>query len=179
MLRLLLPLFVLSVLFTSTSCKKDLFGEEPENLPVGTIICKVDGEAFETKFGTSALSEPQGGVSFFNISGFESLAPVMDDYIQISFGVPDGFQLGENTYATEGINCTPVPEICGILFYRFGESTDEYGSTFAGGSCTIEFTTMEFESGGKVSGKFSGTLIRDFNGGEVTITEGKFNNIIL
>ncbi|MBR9919522.1 MAG: hypothetical protein GYB31_01705 [Bacteroidetes bacterium] len=161
-------------LFLFASCGKDKFKQDPEKLPNGTIICKADGDVYETAIGTAILTG-NGGFSL-NITGLASITDPR--LLNIIATIPDGQMLDAISYTSaDGQDCIPNPDICFLVSYA-DTNISEYGFDNGGtnGTATITFTTMEFEAGGQLAGTFSGYLVDDFgNTGAVEITEGKFN----
>ena len=166
-------LFSLYIVFITLSCNKNNSSDsDPSNLQTGTITAKLDGQDFEWD-ATSILSDISGQVSgkFFSIQGTEGT-----EMFTFQIFTYNNYTLTEKSYSNEGCDILQ-PDFCVTLSYITDQET--YLSNASSiGSVTIDFSSLDFRNGGSAVGTFSGTL-EGVSGGELNITDGKFNVNIL
>ena len=83
-------------------------------------------------------------------------------------------------YGSDPAECYDPIGVCGAIDYSLfdalnPENSFSYSSSL--GSTTITFTSLDLKDGGHAKGTFSGTL-KDDDGNNIAITDGKFNVLI-
>ncbi len=174
---------LVTILFLSTSCNKDN-DDNPDDLDVGTLVVKIDGETFESLAAVGTIAVSFDTIQGFTITGLknEGLSTITE--IGLVFGHHTDETMTAKTYQfTDGDgSCFQPLGVCGGIDYTNANIANpsesfNYESATLGGAATITFTTLDYQNGGSAKGTFSGTLV-DGNGNSVALTEGKFNVLI-
>jgi hypothetical protein len=152
-----LPLALLALLVAAC----DNASDTEDDLPLGTVTARVDGQAYHTGFGTAALAPAGDGTGRFMFT--------------LSSGSATGSGLGltifpfndEGEYGLEG--ATPAGFLRFGVFTRDGQtwSSDRNGGS---GSLTITRVTPT-----AVEGTFEFVAPNTRTGPAVAVTEGRFN----
>ncbi|KAA3638637.1 MAG: hypothetical protein DWQ02_04845 [Bacteroidetes bacterium] len=176
-------LALVTILFLSTSCNKDN-DDSPDDLDVGTLVVKVDGETFESIAAVGTITVTLDTLQTFIISGLKNEGLTNITEMGLIFLHHTDETMTEKTYQfSDGDgSCFQPLGVCGGIDYTnaniFNPSESfNYESASLGGSATMTFTTLDYQTGGSAKGTFSGTLV-DGNGNSVALTEGKFNVLV-
>ncbi len=155
----------LAILLSAVSCKKDT-ANEPESLPLNTITVTVDGQKINTAVAAGVLSGEPDVARLFTII----LADGGEEPLGISFILSNGATLEQGNYA----DCEDFPDVCLNIM------SGVYNSSLTGGpgNAEVNFSSLDFRSGGSAIGTFSGTLSDAF-GDTKEIKDGQFNVSIL
>lgn len=174
---LLIPFFIFS-----TSCNDDdnVLSPTIEQLESNFISAKIDGQDFKSDLVYSQISDIQV-TQLFSISGAKEITTEHFENIIIVFTLPLDEVLESKSYQNIGYDCGGVEDICAVLSYgtsNVSSSNDlEFSSGYLSGEVEVNFTSIDYQSGGHAIGTFSGDMYND-NGEKISITDGKFNTSI-
>ena len=175
---ILSTIFFSAILFFS-NCKKDDSPSSVDDLPAGSIVAKIDGQNFE------ASVKAQG--KLFNnginleLKGTNAPSGEDGDFLTITFLVPAAtfeppiIEVGYTETCDENNNF-----ICAGATLQINSGNDVnyyFSETANGGSSSVTFSEIEYETGGTIKGIFSAFLVDGF-GESKTISDGKFHLII-
>ena len=146
------------------SCKKDT-ANDLENLPLGTLMAKIDGQEFESTAAAAILLEQTSTSKLFSISAADG-----GEIFNISFILSNSATLENESYA----DCENFPDVC--LTIMVGEFLSAL--TDGTGNGLVDLSFIDFQSGGSAAGTFSGILTDAF-GNVKEVTDGQFNVNIL
>lgn len=176
-------LALVTILFLSTSCNKDN-DDSPDDLDVGTLIVKVDGETFESIVATGTITVTFDTLQTFIITGLknEGLTTITEVSFLFAHHTDETMSAATYQYNDTENPCFQPEGVCGQINYTSANALnpDEsfmYETAIEGTNATITFTTLEYNDAGSAIGTFSG-ILSDGNGNTVSLTEGKFNVLV-
>ena len=165
-------LFMVCSLFLFSACSDD------DGMGGGDFIrAKLDGVTFsaETSEGILTAGSP---VSIWGLIGTKEVNSTNVEVLSISFLLNEISSLTEDTYQFNELDDCAGADVCGSFGYVTGStSTPTTYSTLLGNS-TIEVTSVNLKSGGRISGTFSGTLVEEYTEDEIVVTDGEFSVLI-
>jgi len=170
--------FLFPILLLVSSCSNEndqLSPAEGETFNSGTIEFKVNEEQVKFNLAAAAISNIEGGLQLFTISGGED--PLNPDIFGITlfFTIYDGEIMSIVSYPAGDTNCDDETGICfNILYNRGDEIFSLYDSNGNEGEGSIVFSSIEFMSGGRVRGEFSAMGYNELDR-PLNFSEGKFN----
>ena len=174
--------FFLAVSLLFTSCEKEEVASDLSTTGNSFFSAKLDGVLIDTRF-------PEG---FMEV--LEYTNPDTATYYSLVIGglVKETYQ--DALWATMSFNDLPktgifeYEDVCigsidcmGITYTKYDDqsvSTQYTSGLHESTYSSFKITTLEFESGGRVKGTFSGTILDFISGEAVEVTEGQFDVII-
>lgn len=158
---LISALACLALAFTSCSGDGDGGGSS-----TGSMSAKIDGQSWSTNLVVASVSD-------FDIDGSGTALQLLGtkmDQTSFTLSLPvNGLTVGSHVFSGSDAE--------GSLSY-INSAFEFYDSAEDQGSFTLNITDIDVENG-RISGTFSGTLVSFDETQTITITEGKFNNVIL
>ncbi len=172
-------LIVLSLFLVLSTCSKEddglnggLFGT------TGTITAKIDGKNFSSKLGTATVSDLTNSVQQVFISGFDQLGTVQSDFVEIAIYFPETIDLGTKSYDGTGDSCDFIDQVCVQVGYFAVNNSDtdvSFNSLDDDGNSTVSISSLNLQSGGRIKGSFSATLVEEDSGEVVSLSNGQFD----
>lgn len=166
-------IFLFSLLFLFNSCKKDDSPNpnDPNSLEEGTFIAKIDGKQFEAT--AKAEADILNSLNF-KISGSNREGAVGDgEVFNINMLVLSIYDPVSSTTYTQDCNASDVLICAGMTLQVSSNGTPIYYASDQdnGGSFSIIFSEVLYESDGVIKGTFFGTLV-DSQENTISITDG-------
>ena len=136
-------------------------------LPIPSMTAKVNGDSWTSLFRASVMYISN---NYFSVIGSPELSENADKVINISvYGrQPGTYELNPGTLTTE----------CLIVYLKKAGAANGSSDYYVSTTATVTITKVD-ETKKTISGTFSGTLVESSGtvNDEVTITEGKFENL--